>query len=102
MTTRQTKELDKRTAQQNKALHMYFGLVARRLNDAGLDMRAVLKPNVEIPWSKESVKDYLWRPIQDLMLRKKSTTLLTTRDVDRVYETLNRFLGEKHGITEAF
>ena len=94
------KPLKQRTIQQNRAMHKYFQLVADRLNDAGLDMRIVLKPEVEIPWAPASVKEYLWRPIQRLMLQKESTTMLTTRDIDRVYETLNRFLAEKHGVSE--
>ena len=88
---------DKRTLQQNKSLHLYFEFVAQTLNDAGLDMRAVLKPNVEIPWNKDTVKEHLWRPIQKLQLQKKSTTELEKRDIDKVYETMNRHLGY-HGV----
>src|ERR1044071_6647334 len=91
-----------RTIQQNKALHLYFQIIAEKLNDAGLDMRVVLKPEVEIPWTKESVKDHLWRPVQDLYLKKDSTTELTTDEITKVYEVLNRFLAEKHGISEPF
>jgi hypothetical protein len=91
-----------RTVQQNKALHLYFELIAEKLNEAGLDMRAVLKPNIEIPWTKESVKEHLWRPVQDLYLKKDSTTELTTDEITKVYEVLNRFLGEKHGVSQEF
>ena len=94
------KPFKQRTPQQNKALWVYFQLIADRLNDAGLDLRVVLKPEVEIPWSKDSVHDFLWVPIQDVMLRKKSTTELNTADIDKVYMTLNRFLAEKHGVSE--
>jgi hypothetical protein len=76
--------------------------VAKELNDAGLDLRAVLKPTVEIPWGTESIKTFLWKPVQKLQLGKESTTELTTQEIDKVYETLNRFLGEKHGIHVAF
>lgn len=93
---------EQRTLQQNKALHVFFQNVADKLNEAGLDLRAVLKPHVEIPWSKELVKEHLWRPIQELQLRKQSTTELTTDEVSKVYEVLNRFLGEKHGIYVPF
>lgn len=87
-----------RTIQQNKALHLFFQMVADELNNAGLDMRKTLKPGVEIPWSKESVKDFMWKPIQNIQLRKKSTTELTTKDIDIVFDTLNRHLGEKLGV----
>lgn len=90
-----------RTVLQNRALHLYFKLVADTLNDAGLDMRAVLKPEVEIPWTKDTVKDFMWKPIQKIMLDKKSTTELSTKDIDIIYDTMNRHLA-KHGVTEAF
>ena len=41
-----------RTLQQNKALHKYFEILADTLNEAGLDARVVLKPEIEIPWTK--------------------------------------------------
>ncbi len=75
--------------------------MAQALGDAGLDMRATLKPEIQIPWSKQSVKEFLWRPIQKLQLRKKSTTELNTKDIDLIFDTLNRFLAEK-GIEQAF
>jgi len=92
----------KRTDKQNKSLHLYFVLLADALNDAGLDMRKTLKPGVEIPWNYKTVKEYLWRPIQKAQLGKESTTELTTTDIDKVFETLNRHLGEKFGITQEF
>ena len=90
------KEIKKRTSTQNRALHKYFGEVAELLNSAGLDMKKVLKPEVDIPWNKDTVKEYLWRPIQEHQLRKKSTTELTTKDIDVIFDTLNRFLAKQH------
>lgn len=97
MTTKQIKE--KRSTQQNRALHLFFTKLAKALNNAGLDMKAVLKPEIDIPWDGRSVKDYLWKPIQELVLHKKSTTkLLRRKDIDKVFDTLNRHLGEKFGV----
>lgn len=93
---------NQRTPQQNKALHVYFQLLADEFNMAGLDMREVLKPGVEIPWSMETVKDYIWRPIQEIQLRKSSTTDLYKKEIDLVYETINRHIGEKFGVHVAF
>ncbi|HEY5918596.1 MAG TPA: hypothetical protein VIU13_14365 [Chryseolinea sp.] len=95
------KKETQRTNQQNRALHLYFTLVATALNDAGLDMRTLLKPEIEIPWSGEAVKNYLWRPIMRIQLQKQSTTEMTTRDIDLIYDTLNRHLA-KVGISEPF
>ena len=44
---------------QFNAMHLWCERVADQLNDAGLDMKAVLKPEVDIPWGKESVKEHL-------------------------------------------
>ena len=89
----------KRTEQQNRALHKLFEQVADVLNDAGLDMKAVLKPEVDIPWTKESVKNHLWRPIQEIMIDVESTAECKTVDYKPIYDTLGRHLSEKHGIT---
>lgn len=87
-----------RTLTQNSALHLFFDLLAETLNDAGFDMKKTLKPEIDISWNRDMVKEYLWRPIQKAMLGKESTTELTKLEVGQVYETLNRFLGEKFAI----
>jgi hypothetical protein len=88
------KQEKQRTLLQNKSLHKYFELVAERLNEAGLEKKVVLQKVADCPWTKESVKEDLWRPLQFAQLLKKSTTEMTTKDIDVVYDTLNRFLGE--------
>jgi hypothetical protein len=92
----------KRTLQQNKAMHKYYTMLADKLNESGLDMKKVLKPGIDIPWSPTSVKEFLWRPIQDAMLDKESTRALTTDEVDKIYRVLDRHLGEKLGIHVEF
>ncbi len=92
-----------RTTQQNKALHLYYKLVAEALNDAGLDMRKTLKEQIDIPWSMGTVKEYLWRPVQKILIQKESTTELDKgQEITRIYEVLNRHLGEKFGIYVPF
>ena len=88
----------KRSLAQNRALHLLFTMLAEELNGAGYDMRKTLKAGIDIPWSGDTVKEYLWRPIQQVQLRKKSTTELTTKDIDVVFDTLNRHLGERFGL----
>jgi len=92
----------KRTARQSRALHVLFALLADTLNDNGLDMRKTLKPGVEIPWSGRSVKEYLWRPVQKLQLDKASTTELTTVEIDQVFDTITRHIGEQFGLSVPF
>lgn len=87
-----------RTLTQNAALHKFCELLANELNDAGLDMRKVLKQKIDIPWTTISVKDHLWRPIQIAVLGKESTADAQREEYAQVYEVLNRHMGEKHCI----
>lgn len=94
-----------RTGQQNKALHLYLTELAFALNAAGFDQRKVLaamRDGVEIPWSPESTKENLFRPIMRAILGKESTTELETSEVSRVYEVLNRFTADRFGISMNF
>lgn len=87
-----------RTSQQNKAMWKYFELLAKELNDAGYDMRKTLKHDIEIPWTKNSIHDHLWKPIQEAMTDKESTTELDTVEPSAIHTVLSRHLGERFGI----
>jgi len=64
---------EQRTLTQNRALHKYCELLAEALNDAGYEMKAVLAVKVvDVPWSKELVKEALWKPIQAAMDKGES------------------------------
>lgn len=94
------KELEtKRTSAQNNALHRFCSLLAKILNDMGLDMKKVLKPTYDIPWTTINVKDHLWRSFQIALFNKESTTKLAKQgEVDKIHEVLMRELGEKHHV----
>lgn len=87
-----------RTLKQNKALHVLFQSLADELNDAGLDMRKTLKPEINISWNGKTVKEYLWRPVMKAQVQKESTTELNTKEIDMIFDTINRHLGEKFGL----
>ena len=96
---RMTKKTGKQRSQtQNSALHKFCELLAVELNIAGLDMKKVLKDDVDIPWTMESVKENLWKPIQKVVTGHDSTTKPQTHQYGEIYEILNRHLGEKLGI----
>ena len=92
------KEEKKRTLKQNRALHLMFTQLAQELNDAGYDMRKTLKHDIEIPWNSKTIKEFLWRPVMKAQLRKSSTTELTTKDIDKVFSTIHRYLAIKFGL----
>lgn len=91
-----------RSPLQNRSLHLYCRLLADALNDAGYDMRKVLKEGVEIPWSERTVKEYLWRPIQRVVTGDESTTQPDRDEYPEVYETLYRHMAQKFGVTVAW
>lgn len=88
-----------RTTNQNKAMHVFFKLLADELNNAGLDQRKVLKPEIAIDWTPEAIKSQIWKPIQKALYNKKSTTELDKQmEIDKIHETIMRHLGEKFGV----
>jgi hypothetical protein len=91
-----------RTNRQNNALQKYCELLADAFNDAGMDMRAVLREDVDIPWGKDTVREHIWRPIMQAKTQKESTTQLTREEVTQIYETINRHTATKFGISVEF
>ena len=85
----------RRTLTQNRAMHLYWTLVSKEFQKAGLDARVVFKKEVDIPVSPEMVKDLMWRPIQIALLKKKRTRDLKSNEVTQVFEVINRHLGER-------
>lgn len=92
-----------RTDQQNRALHLYFKLLAQEFNSAGYTVQLVLAQKIDLDWDKEKIKELLWRPAQKAILGKVSTTELNKQeDIDLVFEHLNRHIAEKFQIHVPF
>lgn len=89
---------EKRTSKQNKALHLWFRLLADELNNSGLDMKKVLKPSINIPWTDKNIKEYIWKPIQNSMILKESTTEMDTKDMTKIWDVINLHIGQEFGI----
>ena len=88
-----------RTLTQNKALHLFLGMLADELNARNLDMRRVLRHDVEIPWTTDSAKVHLWKPIQEAVIGKESTTEADRIEYTKVYEVLAHHMATKLGVT---
>ena len=87
-----------RTMKQNNGIHAYCGEVAKQMEARGLDMKTVLKEGVPISPTKELIKEYMWKPIQKALTGKESTTAITKKQVNEVYEYLSKLLAEKYDI----
>lgn len=95
---------DTRTSQQNRALHLFFTHVSETLNDHGIEFSyqtGITGNNFDIPWSAEMVKEYIWRPLQKVITKKKSTTKLTKVEIDPIFDIICRSLANK-GIEVSF
>lgn len=93
---------EKRTEQQNKALHKWFQQVAEALRENHIDVRTALKEDVELEWTAPLVKEILWRTTQKLVTNKQSTTELDkSQEINLIYDIINRFLA-KHKIHVPF
>ncbi len=87
-----------RSLTQNRALHLYCTMLSDSLNEAGFDFRETIKDGIDVPWTPELAKDYLWRPVQNAMTGHESTTKPEREQYSEVYEVLNRHLSSKLGI----
>lgn len=88
-----------RTLTQNNSLHMWCKMLSDLLNDSGLDMRKVMRQDVDIPWTQASVKDRIWKPVQEAVIGKESTTEADRNEYTKVFEVISVHLAKKFGVT---
>jgi hypothetical protein len=92
-----------RTTLQNNSMHRYFGLLAKELNDAGLEIHMeYLGKSIEVPWTTESVKERIWKPVMLASTGHTSTTKLDRKDVSEIYEVIHRFMAQTHSLMVPF
>lgn len=85
-----------------KSLHVYCEKLAEELNDAGYDFKKFLEVaeyKLDVPWTKDLVKDQLWRMIQIAQTSKKSTTEITPYEAITIYKILNNRVAELTGVS---
>lgn len=83
-----------RTPNQNNALHKYCSVVADELNNHGISMKILLS-DLEVDHTMESVKS-IFRAIGKAKFGKVSTSDLSTDEITKVYEEMNRMLANSH------
>jgi hypothetical protein len=92
-----------RTTSQNKAIHKLFGEVANEMLDQGIERHTVMQDleGYSCPIDAGFIKE-VWRAIMYTQTGLQSTTQLSTAQIDKVYETFNRFLSDEYGIYVPF
>jgi hypothetical protein len=86
-----------RTQQQNKALHVYFTLISHELNEIGMEFSytGLNENDFSLRYTPEIVKEFIFKPIIRTMFGLKSTTKLTTIQIDETIDVITKFFGEK-------
>ncbi len=89
----EVKTSNQRTPPQNAALHLWLRNLATALNDAGYDIKAFpFKQGIELSWSEHTCKELIWRPVQEALTGKESTTEASKTEYGDVYVHLVRHL----------
>lgn len=94
-----------RSLRQNNAIHLYCQNLATVFNENDLTVVPVvksMKEGADIPWSSESIKELIWRPIQLAKVGHDKTSKLETKQVADVYDTINAWSSIRHGIAVEF
>ncbi len=92
-----TKKKEKRTTQQNKALHKFFMIICERLNEMGMEFQYTGIKGLELStrYTETIVKEFFWKPIQYTLFEVESTTKLNTNQINEVAEVIIKFFAEK-------
>ena len=88
---------------ENRALHLYFTHVAIALLEVGINYHytdVITGEVMEIPFTGELVKDWIWRPLQKTMFKVESTTKLTNSMINDILDVLSLWLGEKNKLVK--
>lgn len=83
-----------RSQTQNAALHLFCKQLANELNNAGYDFRTFVKEGYPVPFNENLVKDFLWRPIQEAVTGKVSTTKPERGEYSQIYDVINLKMAE--------
>ncbi len=98
------KRTRQRTPTQNRCLHAYCEMIAEMMRDAGTDQRALtgkFKEGFTIPVQGHMIKD-IFRAVGLAMYKKKSTSDLTTVEIQEVHKIIDQRLGEVTGVSCAW
>ena len=85
--------LDQRSKAQNRLIHQFMKNIANRLNESDLKVQDVIK--YETDWNTQKVKELIFRPVQESLYKKKSTTKLNKNELDLIFDTIIQALASK-------
>jgi len=95
---------EKSSKKQFDSVHLYLEMVAKVLADEGHTMQDVVKAirTAEILPTKNALKEVVWKPLLSIITGKDSTTKQSSVEVDKVYEAMNKWLGQEFEVHVPF
>ena len=82
-----------RSIKTNASMWKYLSLLAEQLNNAGFSIQKMMK--IELSWSKDTVKQFLWDAIMKAITNKTSSTKLTSSELTEIHKYLDLKMQEK-------
>jgi len=92
----------KRTLKQNNSMHKFFEMIASELNGVGEEFEYKIVNKTKVPYEASIVKDYIWKPVQRLLVKKERTRDITTKECSQIAQYLERVLYQTFEITVLF
>lgn len=84
-----------KSRKQENSLHLLFRQWADTLTEHGFDMKKTLKTDIDIMWNEERFKTDAWLPVMKAVCGKEHTSDLESHEIDKIFEVLNKAIGEK-------
>jgi len=94
------KNIDIRSMQQNKSLHLWCGQIANTLNHHGLYVSQVIK--ADTTWTMETVKENIFKAVVKSLYNKNSTTKLNKNEFEKIIDVISLALGNKGVVVPPF
>ena len=79
-----------------------FKQLADNLTEQGFDMKKTLREDIDIQWTPDLIKRYLWKTVQEAICEKESTTQITTQEINQIFGIISKAIGERCGIELIF
>ena len=88
-----------RTLPQNNSGHLWFEKIADALNDAGFTVNSKEVLRMDVPFTKDSVKEHIFKRIMQAMFPEKtSSRQLSKIEWCAIAEVMTQQLGERTGV----
>ena len=91
-----------KTDKQRSAIHLWMDLVAKVLNESGIDKRVVIHKlstrGLDTQWTGASFKEDVYRPVYQSVSAKQSTEDANTLDHDIVVQGLQKWVAQEFGV----